>query len=47
MLAEVIRPVYASGECEIDLARRELRILGGVGALGRSGDGRKVIPLWF
>jgi non-specific serine/threonine protein kinase len=28
MLAEVIRPVYASGDCEIDLARRELRILG-------------------
>ena len=25
---EVVRPVYASGECEIDLARRELRILG-------------------
>src|SRR4029077_19676637 len=28
MLAEGIRPIYASGECEIDLARRELRILG-------------------
>jgi DNA-binding winged helix-turn-helix (wHTH) protein len=28
MLAEVVRPIYASGECEIDLARRELRILG-------------------
>jgi len=28
MLAEVVRPVYASGECEIDLARRELRISG-------------------
>ena len=28
MLAEGDRPVYASGECEIDLARRELRILG-------------------
>jgi predicted ATPase/DNA-binding winged helix-turn-helix (wHTH) protein len=28
MLAEVIRPVYASGGCEIDLARRELRISG-------------------
>src|SRR5579863_5220574 len=28
MLGEGIRPVYASGECEIDLARRELRILG-------------------
>jgi DNA-binding winged helix-turn-helix (wHTH) protein len=28
MLAEGIRPIYASGECEIDLARRELRVLG-------------------
>jgi non-specific serine/threonine protein kinase len=28
MLSEGIRPVYASGECEIDLVRRELRILG-------------------
>ena len=28
MLSEVVRPVYASGECEIDVARRELRILG-------------------
>jgi predicted ATPase/DNA-binding winged helix-turn-helix (wHTH) protein len=28
MLAESIRPIYASGECEIDLARRELRVLG-------------------
>src|ERR1700677_3582553 len=28
MLAGDVRPVYASGECEIDLARRELRILG-------------------
>src|SRR5277367_4747414 len=28
MLDEGIRPVYASGECEIDLARRELRVLG-------------------
>src|SRR5579862_5379152 len=28
MLREGTRPVYASGECEIDLARRELRILG-------------------
>jgi predicted ATPase/DNA-binding winged helix-turn-helix (wHTH) protein len=28
MLAVGDRPVYASGECEIDLARRELRILG-------------------
>jgi predicted ATPase/DNA-binding winged helix-turn-helix (wHTH) protein len=28
MFAESTRPVYASGECEIDLARRELRVLG-------------------
>jgi predicted ATPase/DNA-binding winged helix-turn-helix (wHTH) protein len=28
MLAEGIRPVYASGECEIDLARGELRVHG-------------------
>ena len=28
MLAQGIRLVYASGECEIDLARRELRVLG-------------------
>jgi predicted ATPase/DNA-binding winged helix-turn-helix (wHTH) protein len=28
MLGQSIRPVYASDECEIDLARRELRILG-------------------
>src|ERR1700759_185623 len=28
MSAEGIRPVYSSGECEIDLARRELRVLG-------------------
>src|SRR6516162_6780327 len=28
MLGEGIRPVYASDECEIDLARRELRVLG-------------------
>src|SRR5499427_9917804 len=28
MLAEGNRPVYASGDCEIDLARRELRVLG-------------------
>src|SRR5262252_3467323 len=28
MLAVGDRPVYASGECEIDLARRELRVLG-------------------
>jgi predicted ATPase/DNA-binding winged helix-turn-helix (wHTH) protein len=28
MSPEDIRPVYVSGECEIDLARRELRVLG-------------------
>src|ERR1700722_7898970 len=28
MPAESSRPVYASGACEIDLARRELRVLG-------------------
>src|SRR5215470_13764455 len=28
MLAASDRPVYASSECEIDLARRELRVLG-------------------
>jgi DNA-binding winged helix-turn-helix (wHTH) protein len=28
MLDDGIRPVYASGDCEIDLARRELRVLG-------------------
>jgi DNA-binding winged helix-turn-helix (wHTH) protein len=28
MPAEIIRPVYASGECEIDSARRERRVLG-------------------
>jgi predicted ATPase/DNA-binding winged helix-turn-helix (wHTH) protein len=28
MIGGTVRPVYASGECEIDLARRELRILG-------------------
>src|SRR5215467_3750203 len=28
MTAEHTRPIYASGECEVDLARRELRILG-------------------
>jgi hypothetical protein len=27
MLAAGDRPIYASGECEIDLARRELRVL--------------------
>jgi predicted ATPase/DNA-binding winged helix-turn-helix (wHTH) protein len=34
MLAEGIRPVYASGECEIDLARRELRVGGSPVPLG-------------
>jgi predicted ATPase/DNA-binding winged helix-turn-helix (wHTH) protein len=34
MFAEGIRPVYASGDCEIDLARRELRVLGSPVALG-------------
>jgi predicted ATPase/DNA-binding winged helix-turn-helix (wHTH) protein len=28
MLVEDVRPIYASGECEIDLGRRELRVLG-------------------
>src|SRR5215471_13430633 len=28
MPAETVRPIYASGECEIDLTRRELRVLG-------------------
>lgn len=28
MLAQNVRPIYASGECEIDSARRELRVLG-------------------
>jgi len=28
MLAESVQPVYASGACEIDVARRELRVLG-------------------
>src|SRR5262249_31905975 len=28
MLAENIRPIYAAGECEIDLVRRELRVHG-------------------
>src|SRR5215472_16961854 len=28
MLAQNVRPIFASGECEIDLARRELRVLG-------------------
>ena len=34
MLAEDVRPIYASGECEIDLARRELRILGSAVPVG-------------
>ncbi|WP_158932454.1 winged helix-turn-helix domain-containing protein [Acidisphaera sp. S103] len=34
MLAEVVRPVYAVGECEIDLARRELRVRGSPVPLG-------------
>lgn len=34
MLAEGIRPIYASGECEIDLARRELRVLGSPAPVG-------------
>src|SRR5262249_51848770 len=34
MLAASDRPVYASGECEIDLARRELRILGSTMPIG-------------
>src|ERR1700753_1362123 len=34
MSPEDIRPVYASGECEIDLARRELRVLGSPVAVG-------------
>jgi predicted ATPase/DNA-binding winged helix-turn-helix (wHTH) protein len=34
MRAEGIRPIYASGECEIDLARRELRVLGAPAPVG-------------
>ncbi len=34
MLAQVVRPVYASGECEVDLARRELRIGGAPAPIG-------------
>ena len=33
-MLENTRPVYASGECEIDLARRELRVLGSPVAVG-------------
>ena len=32
--AAAIRPVYASGDCEIDLARRELRVLGSAVPVG-------------
>jgi DNA-binding winged helix-turn-helix (wHTH) protein len=34
MLARESRPVYASGECEVDLARRELRVLGASTPIG-------------
>ncbi|HUN43639.1 MAG TPA: winged helix-turn-helix domain-containing protein [Acetobacteraceae bacterium] len=34
MSPETIRPVYASGDCEIDLARRQLRVLGSPVAVG-------------
>ena len=34
MLGADVRPVYASGECEIDLARRELRVLGSAVPVG-------------
>jgi predicted ATPase/DNA-binding winged helix-turn-helix (wHTH) protein len=34
MLAAGDRPVYASGDCEIDLARRELRMLGSAVPIG-------------
>ena len=34
MLAAGDRPVYVSGECEIDLARLELRILGSAVPIG-------------
>ena len=34
MLAAADRPIYACGECEIDLASRELRILGSTVPLG-------------
>ena len=34
MLAEGIRPVFTSGNCEIDLARRELRVHGVAAPLG-------------
>ena len=35
MLAEGMRPIYALGECEIDLARRELRVQGAAVPIGR------------
>lgn len=34
MLAEGVRSIYASGECEIDLARRELRVQGAAVPIG-------------
>ena len=34
MPSEASRPVYASGECEIDLARRELRVAGAAVPVG-------------
>jgi DNA-binding winged helix-turn-helix (wHTH) protein len=34
MLAQESRSVYASGECEVDLARRELRVLGASTPIG-------------
>src|SRR6202789_1089026 len=44
MSPEDIRPVYASGDCEIDLARRELRVLGSpVPIGGRAFEGIEVL----
>jgi non-specific serine/threonine protein kinase len=34
MSGEIVQPVYASGECEIDLAQRELRVRGAPAPLG-------------
>ena len=34
MLAKTVRPTYASGACEIDLACRELRVLGSPTPIG-------------
>jgi len=34
LAAESLRPVYASGECEVDLARRELRVIGSTVPVG-------------